>query len=134
MKIIKKKKFVISTKGYVYLVRWYLIPKNRFLNIYLHLFIRDDWAPELHDHPWFSVSYILRGHYYEQTEKQILDTYQKGDIIFRRPKFSHRIMVPFCKKKCWSIFITGPKIREWGFHTDKGWIDSKIFIAKNENT
>jgi len=51
-----------------YMERWYLIPRNRFINIYAHRFIGSD-APTPHDHPWFSFGLILDGHYLEHTPK-----------------------------------------------------------------
>ncbi|SID67872.1 Protein of uncharacterised function (DUF550) [Mycobacteroides abscessus subsp. abscessus] len=46
-----------------YLLRWYVIPRNRWLNIYLHKFLRDDDDRALHDHPWWFVSLMLWGQY-----------------------------------------------------------------------
>lgn len=41
-----------------------------------------------------------------------------GSIIYRSAEFAHRMTV---NKRAWTIFITGPKVREWGFHCPKGW-------------
>lgn len=31
---------------------------------------------------------------------------------------------------CWTIFVTGPRYREWGFHcADRGWVHWKKFTA-----
>lgn len=49
-----------------YLLRWHLIPRNSFFNIYLHKFMRSDDNRALHDHPWaWNISLILRGQYIE---------------------------------------------------------------------
>lgn len=50
------------------MLRWFLIPKNRFLKIYLHKFMRSDEDRALHDHPWSFLSIILRGGYFEISE------------------------------------------------------------------
>ena len=50
-----------------YLHRWYLIPRNRVLNIYLHQFLRDVDDRALHDHPWPWCSLLLDGAYFEHT-------------------------------------------------------------------
>ena len=42
--------FLISDQADPYLHRWYVIPRNRFLNLYLHKFLRDDEDRALHDH------------------------------------------------------------------------------------
>lgn len=51
-----------------YLLRWYIIPRNRWLNVYVHKFLRSDDDRALHDHPWWFVSLVLRGGYLEISE------------------------------------------------------------------
>lgn len=49
-----------------YLLRWWIIPRNRFFNIYLHKFMRSDDDRALHDHPWaWNLSLIIKGSYIE---------------------------------------------------------------------
>jgi hypothetical protein len=52
-----------------YLTRWHLIPRNRWLNLYLHKFVHGDDERALHDHPWASASLILEGRYIEHTSE-----------------------------------------------------------------
>lgn len=59
--------FVIGRPEDPYLLRWFLVPRNRFLNVYLHKFLRDDDDRALHDHPWWFVSVVLKGTYREVT-------------------------------------------------------------------
>lgn len=34
---------------------------------------------------------------------------------------------------CWTLFITGPRYREWGFHCpEKGWVHWRDFTAPND--
>jgi hypothetical protein len=48
--------------------RWWVIPRNKFFNIYLHHFLHSDDDRALHDHPWWNVSILLRsGSYVEHT-------------------------------------------------------------------
>lgn len=102
--------------------RWWVIPRNRFANIYLHHFLKSDPHETLHDHPWFNISYLLEGEY---TEELIQDggvhtrtVYRAGNIRFRRAATAHRIEID---QPCWSLFISGPQVREWGFHCPNGW-------------
>lgn len=53
--------FVIGRTGDPYMERWWLIPRNRFFNIYLHRFWRSDDDRALHDHPWVNLSILLKG-------------------------------------------------------------------------
>ena len=50
-----------------YLHRWHILPRNRWCNIYLHRFVGDDDDRALHDHPWWSVSFLLKGAMLEHT-------------------------------------------------------------------
>lgn len=60
--------FIIGGTDRPYLLRWFLIPRNRWFNIYLHKFCRDDDDRALHDHPWWFVSIMLQGSYVEHLE------------------------------------------------------------------
>lgn len=54
-----------------YLQRWHMIPRNRWFNIYLHIFVHGDDDRALHDHAWNSWSLILSDRYYEITEIRV---------------------------------------------------------------
>jgi hypothetical protein len=112
-----------------YLVRWWLIPRNRFFNIYLHHFQRSDDDRALHDHPWWNISILLRGAYTEHTINaggvNIRTVRSAGDWKFRYASEAHRIELH--DGPCWTLFVTGPRIREWGFHCPQGWRHWRIF-------
>jgi len=124
--------------GSFYLLRWYLLPRNRMLNVYLHEFVGDDDDRALHDHPWWSLSFMLRGKLIEVTDdKSIIGWHPgerilyTGDIIFRRANFAHRLLIskPYRNKSPITLFITGPRIREWGFQCPQGWRHWKEFTS-----
>ncbi len=50
-----------------YMLRWWLIKRNAFFNIYLHNILRSDDDTALHDHPWWNFSIVLEGGYFEHT-------------------------------------------------------------------
>jgi hypothetical protein len=122
-----------------FLHRWFLLPKNKFCNIYLHNFTRDDEDRALHDHPWFNLSVLLKGQYIEHTidaggvhRRTVLNA---GDLKFRAPWDAHRVE---CIKEydeggalrpipCWSLFITGPVQHGWGFHCPGEWTSRDKF-------
>lgn len=114
-----------------YLLRWYVIPRNRWFNIYLHRFLRSDDDRALHDHPWACVSILLENNYIEVlptkggTTREVIRP--AGSIIFRLPSSAHRIHLH--KGPCWTLFITGPKVRDWGFWCPQGWRHWKDFTA-----
>lgn len=126
--------FVIGGTDRPYLHRWFVVPRNPVFNIYLHNFIRSDDDRALHDHPWLNCSIILDGAYVEHTiapggiNKRV--TRKAGDIVFRRATAAHRIEI---NVPSWSLFITGPVIREWGFHCPNGWRAWRQFVAERDS-
>ena len=108
-----------------YLHRWYVIPKNKYFNIYLHKFQKSDDDRALHDHPWYSCSILLKGEIREHSDKGIKYV-PRWWPVFRTAKFAHRIEL--VKGPVWTIFITGPKTRTWGFYPPGGWMRSDIFL------
>ena len=113
-----------------YLRRWWVIPRNRFCNIYLHHFLRSDDDRALHDHPWINASILLDGRYVEHT---ILaggvnrrKEYRAGDVKLRGARSAHR--VELVDGPCWTLFVTGPRLREWGFHCPRGWRPWQQFV------
>jgi len=132
--------FIIGGADNPYIRRWWVIPRNRFFNIYLHQFLRSDDDRALHDHPWVNCSILLRGHYIEHTAGG-QRWREAGDVVFRRSgKFAHRIELPlnyrgddvFVEAPCWTLFITGPRYREWGFLCPSGWVHWKKFTAADD--
>jgi hypothetical protein len=126
--------FIIGSEDDPYLLRWFVIPRNRFFNIYLHCIRRSDDDRAYHDHPWFNLSIILRGKYWEQTPKGLTER-RTGDWVVRSP-WSKHILRLFCDKtgatpSCWTLFITGPRLRTWGFHCPQGFVPWQIFTAPN---
>lgn len=117
-----------------YMRRWWLIPRNRFFNIYLHHFMRSDDDRALHDHPWWNLSILLDGRYVEHTISaggiNVRVERRAGDRKFRLASAAHRIEL--VDGPCWTLFLTGPMIRSWGFHCPRGWVPWKEF-TKAEN-
>lgn len=128
--------FVIGRKDSPYMNRWWVIPRNRLFNIYLHQVLRSDDDRALHDHPWVNCSIVLKGGYWEVVPQQrpsadwpVPPTRTKwrgpGSIVLRRPSAAHRLVVGAIgvegRGPCWSLFITGPNVRDWGFWCPRGW-------------
>lgn len=113
-----------------YLRRWWVIPRNEQFNVYLHDIRKDDDDRAMHDHPWANTSYLLAGRYIEHTpEGSFLRV--AGDVIERRADALHRLeMVP--GHSAISLFMTGPKVREWGFQCAQGWVHWKDFVATHD--
>tara|TARA_R110002074_G_scaffold392513_2_gene578095 strand:- start:1002 stop:1439 length:438 start_codon:yes stop_codon:yes gene_type:complete len=117
--------------GVNYLERWHVIPRNRFFNIYLHHFIGSDDDRALHDHPFASVSFLLKGHLLEIYESSqwtlhgeklpFEDTRVVPRFwpVFRWAKHKHRLILD--GGPAWTLFITGPRFRkDWYFWCKSG--------------
>jgi len=113
-----------------YLSRWWLI-KTRWLRVYLHCAHRSDRDRALHDHPWHNASLILGGEYVEMLWDG-MRCLAPGALVFRRAAFCHRLVI--VRGPVISLFITGPKIREWGFwpyagpKAGRNWVHWKQFV------
>ncbi|WP_353641340.1 hypothetical protein [Mesorhizobium sp. WSM2239] len=112
-----------------YMRRWWLIPRNRVFNIYLHHFMRSDDDRALHDHPWWNLSILLRGRYVEHTIEaggvNVRTERRAGEFKFRSASSAHRIEL--VDGPCWTLFLTGPTLRSWGFHCPRGWVHWRDF-------
>jgi len=133
----RKPDFVIGNPDNPYLLRWWLIPRNRWLNVYLHRIRRSDDDRAKHDHPWLSVSLMLAGEIIEHFDwhRHALTRHiRAGHLTWRSPWFAHRLEVRPGHWGCWTLFITGPIMRKWGFHCPEtspagGWRYWKDFTA-----
>ena len=142
--------FIVGGSDDPYLRRWFVIPRNRFMNVYLHEFIRDDEDRACHDHPWPSLSLSLRGDMQEvylgrvrapgldyglfsrgYVRAEIERGVTPGTVIYRGAKFAHRMIVP--KPGALTLFVTGPRVREWGFLCPKGWVHWRDFVDARDS-
>ncbi len=99
-----------------YMERWYILPRNPRTNVYLHRILRSDDDRALHDHPWHNTSLVLLGGYREHTPDGVFER-QPGDIVHRAPTDRHRLEID---EPAVSLFLTGAKVRDWGFWCDGG--------------
>lgn len=116
-----------------YLERYYLFLKDREkfpFNIFLHKFLKSD-PDDLHDHPWSYISIPLYPGYWEYTEKGKI---WRGpfSIRYAPAKTLHRVELLKEKPYCWSLFIPGKKIRNWGFKTKTGWILNNLYLKEKQ--
>ncbi len=142
--------FVIGGAERPYLLRWWLIPRNPIFNIYVHRFLRSDDDRALHDHPWlFNCSILLDGEYLEHTPRGVF-LRKAGQWKFRWGGAPHRVELveipawdgtiapgKICAATprplaCWTVFITGPRVRQWGFHCPRGWVHWKTFTSADD--
>lgn len=156
-RLFRKPDVVLGTAENPYMLRWWVIPRNPFLNIYLHKFLRSDDDRALHDHPWASMSFLLTGSYLEEVPADPVKWVENGDRrtvkhlrkrwrpYFRGCEAIHRVELipvggwnavpPYPQppvKPVWTIFVTGPWRRSWGFWCPYGWRSWREFLDGHE--
>jgi quercetin dioxygenase-like cupin family protein len=117
-----------GTEDVPYMERWYLMRKQEtgpIENLYLHQFLRSD-REDLHDHPWAWATLVLKGSYTEWSpEGEVVRN--AGDYAFKSATDRHAIVS--VEPGTVTLFATGPKTRDWGFHTDDGFVLERMYGA-----
>jgi hypothetical protein len=113
-----------------YLIRYYLLNLRPFARINLHKVLRSD-IDGLHDHPWPWATWILSGGYWESTPKGRFWR-KPGTFRIRTPKALHRLEIdPSVTEPVWTLFIMGPKMKEWGFiDENEQWVKWDTYLAE----
>ncbi len=130
---------VIGGSEAPYLMRWWVIPRNPILNVYLHEFRRDDDDRAEHCHPWLSLSLALGGGRMIEIIRHGEQVYRlreigPGSLVFRRGVHAHRMTIDGIGKPR-TLFITGPRFREWGFWcANSRWVHWKEFTAPTDSS
>ena len=119
-----------NRSGQTYLNRWELRGNHPIFDIYLHEFVRSDDDRALHDHPAVSASVLIRGRYVERFRSNRHRIRMEGDFIPRRASTPHRIEVDSVGPRPVTVFLRGPKLREWGFLCPEGWRHNRDFRIK----
>lgn len=115
--------YIFSTR---WLKRWF--PKLSY-RLVLHKCVRSD-ADGLHDHPWDWKSKILEGGYWEHLPKDraLYRDPHEGWRSSRATDF-HRLVLPRGASHSWSLFLMGPKTKDWGFlDKNDNWIQWQEYI------
>lgn len=109
-----------------YLYRWHLLA-TRWFKVYLHHFVGDDWALDLHDHPKRFLSIGLKGAYVEETPN--------GERTYRAPwirtfpaSHTHRLRL-IDGRPCWTFIVVFKTVREWGFWPGGRWMHWRTYVG-----
>jgi hypothetical protein len=110
-----------------YLYRWTLLRLGKLCALYLHHFVGEDWALDLHDHPKRFISIGLRGGYIEQSPA--------GERIYRAPwvrtfpaEHKHRLRMLAPGAECWTLVIVLRPVRGWGFWKDGAFLPWRDYV------
>lgn len=141
---LHKPDIVLAPDGRPYLNRWHLAYDNAKGNQFFHIQVASDPERPLHDHPWENRSLILCGGYDELWDEhpwfgeewneepanrlpKLLHV-RAGDEVGRAATVAHRLILPADIPYTMTIFVTGPKVREWGFWYPDGWHHNKRHV------
>lgn len=113
--------------GFIYLLRLWLI---KFVSwaLALHWIRKADYARDMHDHPWWFVSFVVWGGYKERTLE-----HPEGRWIRRwhfnykpsGPKGQH--IITEVLPNTLTLVLRGKNKHRWGFYTATGFIDSVTY-------
>jgi len=123
---------IIAPDGKPYLYRWHITDhEEKSAKVFLHIQVSDDPERPLHDHPWDNVTVMLAGGYHEimsmsdgEPQPGTTTTFIRsaGDVIYRKARWAHRLILPNGWKYAMTLFTVGPKVRNWGFWYPDGWV------------
>ena len=144
-------KRIIGEEKDPYLIRW-IIFQTPWLSLYVHKMVRSDYERALHDHPWPFISLVLSPYaewWYRKhgsryrinwgRDKQAdwntefrdgvltYTVHKRGDILVRGAHWRHRVIVEDLDKPGWTMVLTGPRVRWWGFWPKGSWCHWKSF-------
>lgn len=105
-----------------YVYRW-MLGHRKIGSIRLHHWLGPDDDRAVHDHPWWFVSYVLRGYYTDCADTG--GTCMSQGVARFRPALHRHTVVPG-PDGCWTLVLTGAVRRPWGF-----WPDGK-FVKANK--
>lgn len=140
---------LLRPDGRVALERWGL--ELRALGgIFVHRIDAPDPGPDLHDHPWWFASLVIRGGYSEERApirlatqwNQLAEKHEVGrkwrgprGVIRERRRWSlrsirldecHRIVL--VQRPTWTLVVHGPHRRQWGFYTPRCWVADEAYL------
>jgi hypothetical protein len=108
------------------------VDRRHLLSFHLFTFMEDDKTEHPHDHPMNSVTMLLswRG-YYEEINGKLRHRIPLFPY-FRRSGTPHKIILPRDDEerpvRTVAFIIGFGDTREWGFHTEKGWVLSEDYL------
>lgn len=117
-------KQMIGPENNPYMVRYILFRWAHLPRVYVHKFLRSDDERAPHNHPWWFMSLVLSGSYLEYTDDPASPILRKRFSFAYRPlSVFHRVALPNGRRRdgtygplpCWTIVVTGPDVRSWGF-------------------
>lgn len=105
------------------MVRW--VAETPWFSVRLHHWLRSDDTRAHHDHPWDFVTLVVKGRYFDEhsidpvnamglTDVAVVEELRAPCLRYRHAAHRHAVrVVP--TEHAWTILLTGPIVRRWGF-------------------
>lgn len=103
--------------------RWVL--NVGLFSIRIHHWRSSDDGRFFHDHPWNFITLVLRGSYVDVSTSG-RESMTLGTIRYRSATHAHTTEV--APSGCWTIVLTGPVVRRWGFWVKDRWVKANKFF------
>lgn len=109
-----------------YVIRW-RVEARGLGSVRLHHWLGPDDDRAFHDHPWWFVTFVIKGGYTDRN--QAGDGHTRNDrvqapAVRYRPALHRHTVIPD-RGGAWTVLVTGPRSRTWGF-----WKDGKFRKAR----
>jgi hypothetical protein len=125
---IVRKEEIVSRNGLHLITRWRLNTPLGY--VFLHKMRNADVEPDLHDHPWPFLSFIVHGGYIEKIPSG-LRHWRRWSSHRMKATDMHRIVD--VEPHTWTLLLTGTVKRKWGFLTDQGWVRHDTYMERYES-
>lgn len=120
---------VLNSDGTVHFRRLPLFLSKRFFSVYIHHFVAPETTREPHDHPKWFLSIGLWGGYRESVYCPAsgfsLGWHFAPWIRYFPATHTHKITGV---NNAWTLVITGPVTRAWGFWRKGEWIEAHAYM------
>lgn len=136
-----------------YMERFWLVKPSKWtfgVGVRVHHILRSDLDRDMHTHPWWNISLILRGTYWEVMPCALGDPRchvggyanlnepfriaqrKPGHLVFRRRTARHKLML--FRGSVWTLMVTGPdKGQGWGYFVPGlGLVDRAAYTPRRE--
>lgn len=108
-----------------YVIRWRI--ETPVGSVRLHHWLGPDDDRAYHDHPWWFLTFVLRGGYTDRHPgwriglmTSVEEEHLRAPAVRYRPALHRHTVIPD-PGGAWTVLITGPRVRNWGF-----WLNGKF--------
>jgi hypothetical protein len=108
-----------------YVIRWTL--QTRVGSLRVHRWLGQDDDRANHDHPWWFLTFVVRGGYTDRSPHG--DEVLAAPAVRFRPALHQHTVIPG-PRGAWTVMVTGPKTRLWGFWTDGKFLKANKWFAR----